>query len=134
MTSENSNEQPAKVEHKSGAGSSHFSPFNFLPTYAGVRLLSLRFKAGNVKYENNNPVYDEANWLKAVKARDIDFFRDRAGHAMEHLINEMRGEDDPDPGGNLGAIMWFCDVMAYVQSKDPELYAAIQGKSHLNTA
>ena len=91
-----------------------------------------RYRAGNVKHEDNNPVYSEANWMKAVNARDIQFFRDRAGHAMEHLIKEMRGEDDTDPGGNLGAVMWFCDMMAYVKVKDPALYDAIQGKLHLN--
>lgn len=121
-----------KVSHSSGATSSHFSPFTFYPTYEGVRLTSLRFKEGNRKHENSDPIYSNANWLKAFKARDVAFFRDRAGHAMEHLIDEMRGVDDKDPGGNLGAVGWFQDVMAYVKKNDPFLYGAIQGKWNIN--
>lgn len=121
-------EKEAKVAHGSGATSSHFSPFAFFCTYEGIRLTSMRFVEGNRKHEKSDPVYSHANWLKAFHARDVGFFRDRAGHALEHLIAEMRGEDDPDPGGNLGALGWFQDVMAYVKKNDPFLYACIQGK------
>jgi hypothetical protein len=121
--------EEVKVAHKSGATSSHFSPFNFYCTYEGTKLTTARFKAGNTKHENDNPVYSEANWLKAYHAKDIEFFRDRAGHALEHLIDEMRGQDDKDPGGNLGAVGWFVDVMAFVKKNDPAFYEAIQGKS-----
>jgi len=120
-------EMLGKVAHKSGASSSHFSPFNFLPTYEGAKLTSARFKHGADKYEAST-VYDEANWLKAFRARDVAFFRDRAGHCLEHLVAEMRGQDDSDPGGNLGALGWFQDVMAFVKKNDPFFYGAIQGK------
>lgn len=116
------------VNHISGASSSHFSPYNFIPTWEGMKLTAQRFLAGNAKHEKNNPVYLEANWLQAFHARDVGFFRDRAGHAMEHLIAEMRGDDDFDPGGNLGGLGWFQDVMAYVKKNDPDFYGAIQGK------
>jgi hypothetical protein len=117
-----------KVAHSSGAASSHFSPFYFNPTFEGLKLTCLRYKEGNRKYENSGTVWAEANWLKAFKARDVQFFRDRAGHCLEHLIDEMRGKDDLDPGGNLGAIGWFQDAMAFVKKYDPFFYGAIQGK------
>lgn len=118
----------SKVAHGSGATSSHYSPFNFLNPFEGSQLTCQRFKEGNRKHEDNNPVYSEANWLKAFYARDVAFFRDRAGHALEHLIAEMRGDDDDAPGGNLGAVGWWQEVMAFVKKHDPYLYAAIQGK------
>ena len=116
------------VVSASGSTSSHFSDFNFHPTYEGARLTALRFKHGNEKHENSGTVYSEANWLKAYHARDVAFFRDRGGHSMEHLIDEMRGVDDPDPGGNLGAIGWYVDVLAFIKKNDPHFYGAIQGK------
>lgn len=121
-----------KVAHGSGATSSHFSPFNFYPTYEGMKLTAARFKEGNRKHEDSDPVYGNANWLKAFYAQDVNFFRDRAGHALEHLIAEMRGENDSDPGGNLGAVGWWVDVMAFVQANDPTFYAAIQGQLNLH--
>lgn len=122
----------AKVSHSSGATSSHFSPFSFFNPYEGTKLTDMRFAEGNRKHENDNPVYADANWLKAFNARDVKFFRDRAGHAMEHLIDEMRGKDDEDPGGNLGAVGWFQEVMAFVKKNDPFFYACIQGKFNVN--
>lgn len=118
----------SRVSHASGASSSHFSPFDFLNPFEGSKLTSQRFRVGNAKYENSDTVYANCNWLKALRARDVKFFRDRAGHALEHLIAEMRGEDDPDPGGNLGAVGWCLEVLAYVKKQDPHLYGAIQGK------
>ena|ERR1043166_887418 len=117
-----------KVVHKSGATASHHSPFCFNHTFEGAKLTSLRFQEGNRYHEDDNPVYVEANWLKAVYERDVMFFRNRAGHALEHLIDEMRGKDDPKPGGNLGAVGWFQDIMAFTRKHDPFLYGAIQGK------
>lgn len=118
---------PNKVAHSSGAASSHFSPFSFNATYEGAKVTAQRFAAGNAKYENNTNVYADANWLKAYHAKDWKFFRDRAGHALEHLIDEMRGKNDSDPGGNLGALGWFVDVMAFVKVNDPVFYQQIQG-------
>jgi hypothetical protein len=117
----------SNVTHASGATSSHFSPFSFYAPFEGIKLTCLRFLHGNWKHENGNTVYADANWLKAFRARDVQFFRDRAGHALEHLIAEMRGENDPDPGGNLGAVGWWVEVMAFVKKNDPEFYAMIQG-------
>ncbi len=125
-------EEDSKVAHSSGATSSHFSPFAFNNPFEGTKLTCQRFVAGNRKHENDNPVYAEANWLRAFKSRDVAFFRDRAGHALEHLIAEMRGEDDNDPGGNLGAVGWLQEVLAYVKKNDPFLYGAIQGKWNIN--
>lgn len=116
------------IASASGATSSHAAPFSFYPTYEGQKLTSLRFEHGNAKHEKNDPVYLNANWLKAFHARDVAFFRERAKHCMEHFIDEMRGKDDMDPGGNLGAMGWFQDVMAYVKVNDPFFYGAIQGK------
>lgn len=70
--------------------------------------------------------------MKAFNARDVEFFRDRAAHALEHMLAEMRGEDDDGPGGNLGAVGWWVEVFAYVKKHDPELYGAIQGKWKLD--
>lgn len=116
------------VAHTSGATSSHFSPFTFNNPFEGAKLTCQRFAAGNAKHEKLNPVYLEANWLKAFRERDVKFFRDRAGHAMEHLIDEMRGKDDPDPGGNLGAIGWFQEIAAFTAKNDPFLWGAVCGK------
>ena len=121
-------DETGRVAHASGAASSYFSSFSFHNPMEGLRLTCQRFDYGNRKYENNTPIYDEANWLRAFKAKDWQFFRDRAGHALEHLRAEMRGEDDDGPGGNLGAIGWFVEVMAYVKKHDPVFYALIQGK------
>lgn len=119
---------------KSGATSSYSSaPYFYMPG-EGIKLTALRFKHGNDKHEHGDSVYANANWLKAVKGRDWQFFRDRAGHVIDHIWAEMRGEDDPDPGGNLGAIGWWLEAMAYVKKVDPLLYQVIQGKvppSHL---
>lgn len=126
-------DESERVTHTSGALCSHFSPFNFLCPFEGAKLTCQRFRAGNVKYENDSPVCSDANWMKALKARDVTFFRDRAGHAMEHLVAEMRGEADHNPGGNLGAVGWWVEIMAYVSKADPHLYGAIQGKWPIET-
>ena len=117
-----------KVTHGSGATSSHFSPFSFFNPFEGAKLTCQRFMSGNHKHENDDPVYANMNWLKAFHARDVGFFRDRAGHALEHFIAEMHGQDDADPGGNLGAVGWWQEVFACVKRRDPFLYGAIQGK------
>lgn len=119
-----------KVVHASGAGSSHFSPYSFYNPFEGAKLTCQRFRAGNLKYENGTTVYADMNWLKAFTARDVAFFRDRAGHAVEHLIAEMHGNDDDGPGGNLGAVGWWVEVFAFVKANDPAFYAVIQGKCH----
>lgn len=123
-----------KVTHSSGSTSSHFSPFSFFNPFEGVKLTCQRFVAGNHKHENDDPVYANMNWLKAFHARDVGFFRDRAGHALEHLLDEMHGVDDGDPGGNLGAVGWCVEVFAYVKKNDPFLYGAIQGKWRIDDA
>lgn len=113
--------------HASGAKSSHYSPFNFNNPFEGTKLTCARFKVGNAKYEGGTTVYAEANWMKAFNAKDINFFRDRSGHALEHLIAEMHGVEDENPGGNLGAVGWWVEIMAYVKAHDPEFYRTIQG-------
>lgn len=127
-------DEDQKVAHKSGANSSHFSPFSFFCPFEGVRLTCQRFLAGNRKYEAGTTVYAEMNWLKALASRDVAFFRDRAGHALEHLLYEMHGTEDSGPGGNLGAVGWWVETFAYVKSRDPFLYACIQGKHHITDA
>lgn len=127
-------EQEEKIAHASGATSSHRTPNYFLVTGEGERVTAERFDYGNHKHEFGNTVYLEANWLKAFYSRDVAFFRDRAGHVKEHLQAEMRGNDDHGPGGNLGAIGWFVDVMAFVKKNDPIFYGAIQGKYRLEDA
>jgi hypothetical protein len=117
-----------KVSHASGAQSSHKAPNYFLMTGCGRTPTALRFQYGNTKYEGDNTVYHEANWLKAYNAKDLGFFRDRAAHAVDHIWAEFRGEDDLAPGGNLGAIGWFQDIMSFVKEHDPYFYGAIQGK------
>lgn len=116
-----------RITHFSGAHSSHLSPFSFYNPFEGAKLTCERFREGNRKYENGTTVYAKMNWLKAFHAKDVDFFRSRAGHALEHLIAEMHGEDDNGPGGNLGAVGWWVEVMAYVRKHDPGFYAQIQG-------
>ncbi|MGH7184522.1 MAG: hypothetical protein ACREJN_21460 [Nitrospiraceae bacterium] len=116
------------VKHQSGATSSHITPPYFRMPGEAVKLTALRFQHGNEKHENGNPVYGEANWMTAYRAKDYMFFRDRAGHALEHLWDEMQGKEDPSPGGNLGAVGWAIEVLAYVKVNDPEFYEVIQGK------
>jgi len=116
------------VQHVSGAKSSHFSPFVFNSPFEGAKLTCQRFAYGDGKYAPGETVYENLNWMKALKARDVGFFRDRAGHALDHLVKEMRGIDDDGPGGNLGAVGWWVEVFAYVKKHDPQLYGAIQGK------
>ena len=118
----------AKVTHSSGANSSYKAPNFFLMPGNSIDLTAQRFEYGNDKYEDGNTVYNDANWLKAFYARDLQFFRDRAGHVKKHLWAEMRGHDDPAPGGNLGAIGWWLDVMAFIKDEDPYFYGALQGK------
>lgn len=114
-------------EHISGATSSYpGAPYFFDPGY-GAKLTAYRFHHGNIKHENSNTIYAEANWLNAARYRDYVFFRDRAAHCLDHLRDEMRGIEDAGPGGNLGAIGWFQSVMATVKAKDPEFYQVIQG-------
>ncbi len=116
-----------KVTHTSGSQSSHFSEFSFYNPFEGAKLTCQRFKEGNRKYEDSDTVYANMNWLKAFHAKDINFFRDRSGHALEHLIAEMHGDEDEKPGGNLGAVGWWVEIMAYVRKHDPVFYKAIQG-------
>jgi hypothetical protein len=114
----------------SGATSSYKTSNTFHAPRNYRRYLADRFAIGNVKHENGTTVYAEANWLKALRARDVEFFRNRAVHAENHGHDEMRGIDDPDPGGNIGAELWFWSMMAYVSDVDPEFYQAIRGKRH----
>lgn len=119
-----------KFVHSSGATSSHRAAPYFFMTGAGDKLTALRFEAGNEKHEDGTPVYDQANWLRALKTRDWKFFRDRAAHARDHLHDEMRGTIDTAPGGNLGAVGWFVDIAAFVAEKDPEFWQVVQGIRH----
>lgn len=131
ISGQNQNDKQSKFTHASGATSSHQTLLFFHVPFEGIAVIAQRFQYGNEKHEDGTTVYAESNWLRAVEARDVAFFRDRAGHALEHLWAEMRGADDSGPGGNLGAIGWFVAVMAYVRKHDSELYSAIQGKTHL---
>jgi hypothetical protein len=45
----------------------------------------------------------------------------------DHLKLEERGVDDPDQGGNLGAIGWAVEILAYTQANFPILYAEARG-------
>jgi hypothetical protein len=117
-----------KVVFKSGATSSagHDTPYGLMTGY-GRKAGALRFGAGNVKHEDGTTVYAEANWLKAYHTRDLEFFRNRAVHASDHLDAEMQGQEDDAPGGNIGGVAWFLDVAGYVKANDPEFWKAIQG-------
>lgn len=112
---------------KSGASSSFISPPYFSMPMEFTTMTAERWGHGSSKHKEEGPVYSEQNWLKAYHAKDYAFFRDRSGHALEHGWNEMRGVEDPDPGGNIGAIGWFWSVMAFIKVNDPEFYKVIQG-------
>jgi hypothetical protein len=123
-----------KFAFKSGATSSRHYDQLFIMPGESLPLTAARFGYGNAKHENSTPIYSEANWLKAFHARDVEFFRERATHAVHHLWSELRGNDDHDPGGNLGAVGWFVEVFAFVRKHDPDLYAAIQGLMALDSS
>lgn len=113
----------------SGATSGELKPLYFLATGYGQKATGLRFGYGNKKHEKSQTVLSEANWLKAFHARDLEFFRDRAAHALDHLGNELRGRFDFSPGGNWGAVGWCQDVFPFVAKFDPAFYNAIVGIS-----
>lgn len=117
-----------KVKFASGATSSkgHDAPYQLM-THCAVKRGALRFGAGNVKHENSDTILANANWLKAFHARDLAFFRNRYQHARDHMDNEMQGIRDLDLGGNFGAVVWFLEVMCYVEDNDPAFYDAIIG-------
>ena len=121
-----------EVVHKSGAKSSHMVPNLFIVPPGLDEPIALRFMYGNEKYEEGNPVYSESNWYKAYRARDVAFFRERGAHCIKHIKREMRGDDDFNPGGNIGGAGWFLSILAFVKDSDPFLYGAIQGKWNIN--
>lgn len=125
-------ETEKKFVHKSGATSGSYVPNIFIVPYEGDDLVALRFLYGNQKHEDDNPLYAEANWLKAYRLRDVNFFRERGAHAIRHLKQEMRGIKDLNPGGNLGGALWFCYVMAFIEKNDPFFYGAIIGRWNIN--
>lgn len=123
--------QPAdfndKVKFSSGATSGGKStPYVFM-TWAGVKRTALRFWYGNQKHENGQTVLADANWLKAFHSRDLEFFRDRMAHAIDHIQAEMQGRFETTPGGNWGAVGWCTEVMPFVEENDREFYLAIVG-------
>lgn len=122
---------PCKIDDKftfsSGATSGGKQPNFFIATWEGFKRTALRFQAGNRKHENYTTILADANWLKAFHSRDLEFFRDRASHAMTHIFEEMQGRFDSDPGGNWGAVGWAVEVMSYVSEYDPAFYRAIVG-------
>lgn len=115
------------VVHKSGAKSSGNLPNYFRPPGHSFLMTAERFEHGNQKHEGGNNVYAEMNWLKAFHEKDHAFFIDRGTHAILHLVHEMQGIDDPDPGGNIGGMGWFLEALAYVKVNDPEFYKVIRG-------
>ncbi len=117
-----------KVTFTSGATSSagHDYPYHLM-THCAEKLTALRFGAGNKKHENDDTVLANANWLKAFHSRDLEFFRNRYTHARDHMDAEMQGRFDDDPGGNIGAVGWFIEVLAYVKEYDPDFYSAVVG-------
>lgn len=121
----------ALVTFASGATSSKAFPAFWRVPIEGLELEAARFNYGNHKHEHDNPVHSQANWLIAFHARDVAFYWDRATHAVEHIWREMRGDDDFEPGGNIGGARWFTAIMAFTKKYDPELYEAIQGKRNL---
>lgn len=116
-----------KVAFEGGATSGGIEAPYFFMTWVGVDLMALRYGYGNQKHEDGTLVLAEANWLKSFHSRDVQFFRDRAAHAIKHIQKEMSGHTDPAPGGNWGAVGWCQDVMPFVAKYDPDFYAAIVG-------
>lgn len=116
-----------KILFKSGATSGGKAAPYSLCTFVGFKRTALRFWYGNQKHEDGQTVLVEANWLKAFHARDLEFFRDRMAHAIEHIQKELQGRFDCSPGGNWGAVGWCVEVMPFVEEYDREFYLAIVG-------
>lgn len=129
----NDTDMADKIAFSSGATSSVGMPEYHLVPGEIEDLIAMRFAYGNHKHEDGNTVLAEANWLRAYRARDIAFFRDRAAHARKHLKRESRGDYDGAPGGNLGAVGWWLEVAAFINKHDPLFYDAINGLRPMNS-
>jgi hypothetical protein len=123
-------ELPNMEVFKSGAKRSERKPSYGYMNGAIIPLIAQRYEHGHVKYDPSE-LYAEANWKRAVEGRDVEFCKQLFTHAIDHLWAEMRGIDDPDSGGNLGAVGWGLDILAYIKCCDPDLYMATRGLKEL---
>lgn len=91
------------VTFPSGAASSSAPRYDLVPR-ALLEAVATRFEAGARKYGENQ-------WRKGL--RDPQFLRERANHALQHLLNYIHGTDNGEDTAvdNLGAVGWAVAVL-----------------------
>lgn len=101
--------------------------------------LSLIESFGRRALRGNLKGYDIHNWRSGLS--DGIFLRDRAGHALRHLMMLLNGsgaDDEVDPvQGNIDALTFFCGLINEAYRLDPEavklaFYAEPRGEKMYN--
>lgn len=100
------------VASRSGAFSTPATRYDLLPPIL-LEQVAKRFEAGAVKY-------GPENWRKGLA--DTEYLRDRANHALQHLLNYIHGIDNggDGPTENLAAVGWAVAVLLEAERQKSE--------------
>lgn len=103
--------EPKIKTFESGAQSVPAVRYDLVPPVL-VEAVAKRFEAGAAKYGENK-------WRLGLG--DRDFLRDRANHAMAHLLNYIHGLDNGEDtsADNLGAVGWAVAVLLEAERVKP---------------
>jgi len=85
--------------------------------------LSLTLSCARRMTKGNDKGYSIHNWRKGLG--DVNFIRDRANHALQHLIMLMNGDMTIDDAqGNSDGLSWFVAMINEALRLHPEAVAA----------
>lgn len=115
---------PEMISFSSGARSSAAPRYDLVPRVL-LDAVERRFALGAKKYGDNQ-------WRAGL--RDPEFLRERANHALTHLLNYIYGTDNGEdsPEDNLAAVGWAVAVL--LEAARLRTYECRQGEGVLNSA